>query len=73
VGRSLDLDVEFLFHPHVTVAHHLSDKAMDRTFDELAKFEFSFEVGEFHLYVNDASDGWRRTRDFILQRADGAG
>jgi 2'-5' RNA ligase len=69
----LDLDVLFPFHPHVTVAHHLSDMAMDRAFDDLADFECSFEVGEFHLYVHDASDGWRPTRGFILQRADGAG
>jgi 2'-5' RNA ligase len=69
----LDIDVHFPFHPHVTVAHHVSDDAMDRAFDDLAEFECSFEVGEFHLYVHDASDGWRPTRDFILQRADGAG
>ena len=40
---------------------------------DLAEFDCSFEVGEFHLNVHDASAGWRPTRDFILQRADGAG
>ena len=69
----LDIDVDFPFHPHVTVAHHVSADLMDRAFDDLAEFECSFEVGEFHLYVHDASDGWRPTRDFILQRAEGAG
>ena len=35
----LDVDVEFPFHPHVTVAHHLTDEQMDRAFDELAEFD----------------------------------
>ena len=58
----LDVDVEFPFHPHVTVAHHLTDEQMDRAFDELAEFECSFDVTSFHLYVHDAAEGWRPTR-----------
>jgi 2'-5' RNA ligase len=69
----LDVEIRYPFHPHVTVAHHVSEDLMDQAFDDLADFECSFEVGEFHLYVHDVSDGWRPTRDFILQRADGAG
>ena len=64
----LDVDVEFPFHPHVTVAHHLTDEQMDRAFDELAEFECSFDVTSFHLYVHDAAEGWRPTHDFALQR-----
>ena len=67
----LDVDVEFPFHPHVTVAHHLTDEQMDRAFDELAEFECSFDVTSFHLYVHDAAEGWRPTRDFALQRGPG--
>ena len=65
----LDVDVEYPFHPHVTVAHHLTDEQMDQAFDELAEFECSYEVTRFHLYVHDAADGWRPTRDFPLARA----
>jgi 2'-5' RNA ligase len=68
----LAIDVEFPFHPHVTVAHHLSDEQMDQAFGELAEFECSFEVAEFHLYVHDDVEGWRPTRDFTFQRVDGA-
>ena len=67
----LDVDVEFPFHPHVTVAHHLTEAQMDQAFDELAEFECSFEVTSFHLYVHDAAEGWRPTRDFALQRGPG--
>ena len=63
----LDIDVEFPFHPHVTVAHHLSEEAMDQAFGDLADFDASFEVSGFHLYVHDQLTGWRPTRDFILQ------
>lgn len=61
----LDLDLSFPYHPHVTVAHHLGDAELDRAFDELARFECSFEVADFHLYVHDG-DAWQTTRVFPL-------
>jgi 2'-5' RNA ligase len=64
----LDIDVDFPFHPHVTVAHHLSEDDLDRAFGDLADFECSFEVADFHLYVHDDVDGWQPTRDFVLRR-----
>lgn len=50
----LKRDPQFYYHPHVTVAHHVNDAAMDRAFDELASYECSFEVGAFRLYEHDA-------------------
>jgi 2'-5' RNA ligase len=67
----LDVDVEFPFHPHVTVAHHLTEDQLDRAFADLAGFECSFEVSSFHLYVHDAVEGWRPTRDFALSQGPG--
>ncbi len=58
--------MEFPFHPHVTVAHHLSDDVMDRAFDDLSGFDCAYEVTRFHLYVHDEAEGWRPTRDFRL-------
>lgn len=63
----LDVDVEFPFHPHVTIAHHLPDDMMDRAFTDLAEFDATYEVTRFHLYVHDAVEGWRPTRDFMLR------
>jgi 2'-5' RNA ligase len=63
----LAVDLAFPYHPHVTIAHHLSDDQLDRAFDELADFECRFDVEDFKLYVHDEDLGWRPTRYFALQ------
>lgn len=63
----LGVDLAYPYHPHVTVAHHLDDGALDRAFEELATFDCEFDVTEFHLYVHDDSRGWRPTNEFSLQ------
>ena len=65
----LEVGLTFPYHPHVTVAHDLPEEALDRAFGELADFECTFEVDDFHLYVHDEQDGWRPTRDFALRSA----
>ena len=60
----LKRDVRFYYHPHVTIAHHIDDEAMDRAFDELASYECSFEVGAFHLYEHGDDLVWRAVRRF---------
>lgn len=62
----LAVELEFPYHPHVTVAHHLDDPALDRAFEELAGFECRFRVSDFHLYVHHDEEGWRSTRTFPL-------
>lgn len=63
----LRCDLDFPFHPHVTVAHHLDGPTLDRAFDDLAGFECRFAVTDFHLYEHDAADGWRPTHEFRLR------
>jgi 2'-5' RNA ligase len=62
----LALELDFPYHPHVTVAHLDDEARLDRAFEELAGFECAFTVDEFHLYVHDAEHGWQPTRDFAL-------
>lgn len=62
----LAVDLDFPYHPHVTVAHHLDDHVLDRAFADLAGFEARFSVGCFHLYEHDPDRGWRPTRSFEL-------
>ena len=62
LARSLD----YPYHPHVTVAHHLDDDRLDRAFDEMATFDCAFTVTDFHLYVHDGDHGWKATHDFVL-------
>ncbi|GAA1925562.1 2'-5' RNA ligase family protein [Nocardioides hwasunensis] len=62
----LAVDLDFPYHPHVTVAHHLDDPTLDRAFDELADFECRFAVDAFNLYVHDQRSGWQPTREYGL-------
>jgi 2'-5' RNA ligase len=62
----LAVDLQFPYHPHVTVAHHLDDRRLDRAFSELADFECAFDAAQFSLYVHDRDEGWVPTRNFPL-------
>jgi 2'-5' RNA ligase len=62
VQRTLD----FPYHPHVTVAHHLDDEALDRAFTELADFRASFRVDHLELYHHDHDGVWRVVHRFAL-------
>ena len=62
----LSVELQFPYHPHVTIAHHLPDEALDRAFAELAGFESLFGAEEFHLYVHDEEKGWQPSREFSL-------
>lgn len=59
-------DLEFPYHPHVTVAHGIEDVRLDRAFDELAFFDAAYEVSEFHLYQHGDDDVWRPMTRFAL-------
>ena len=63
----LAIDSEFPYHPHVTVAHHLSDDLLDRAFAEKADFDCRFNAEEFLLYVHREDRGWTPHRTFRLQ------
>ena len=62
----LSVELQFPYHPHVTIAHHLPDEALDRAFGELADFESLFGAEEFHLYVHDEEKGWQPSLEFPL-------
>lgn len=62
----LGIDLDFPYHPHVTVAHHLDDASLDRAFGDLADFECRFAVERFALYVHDQQVGWQPTHQYGL-------
>ncbi|HET6625605.1 MAG TPA: 2'-5' RNA ligase family protein [Nocardioidaceae bacterium] len=68
----LACDLQFPYHPHVTVAHHLDDDRLDKAFNELADFECEFEADHFSLYVHGTEKGWQPTRDFALTARGGS-
>lgn len=59
-------ELTFPFHPHVTVAHHLDDDALDRAAKELAEFSAAFEVNAFVLYEHGSDGIWRPRRRFAF-------
>jgi len=63
----LDRELSFPFHPHVTVAHHLDDDALDRAGKELAAFAAAFDVDGFVLYEHGADGVWRPRRRFSFE------
>jgi 2'-5' RNA ligase len=62
----LEVELHYPYHPHVTIAHHVSVQQLDLAFDELADFECEFRVEHFGLYVHDDERGWTPTRCFGL-------
>jgi 2'-5' RNA ligase len=61
-------DLQFPYHPHVTVAHHLDDAALDTAFDSLAGFRCEFAVSAVELYRHDDDGVWRAARSYPLGR-----
>lgn len=56
----------FPYHPHVTVAHDVSEDDLDRAFDDLAAYHAAFDVDRFWLYEQSAAGAWSPTRSFLL-------
>lgn len=62
----LAADLQFPYHPHVTIAHHLDEPQLDRAFLDLSPFECTFDVPEFLLYVHNPDAGWQPDTSFAL-------
>ena len=58
--------LEFPYHPHVTIAHHLGEDELDRAFTDLGDFRCDFRVGSIELYTHDEDGVWRVQRSFAL-------
>lgn len=63
VTRELDFD----YHPHVTVAHNVSEEELDAAFVGLDGFSVAFDVPAIVLYHHGEDDVWRPERAFDLQ------
>lgn len=59
-------DISFHYHPHVTVAHDVSEVALDRASEELADYDVSFQVRAVSLYEHGPDRMWRPQRDYAL-------
>jgi 2'-5' RNA ligase len=59
-------DLEFYYHPHVTVAHNVPTESLDLAFTDLADYSVAFEVGAYQLYELGEDDVWRPVHEFTL-------
>lgn len=59
-------ELQFPYHPHVTVAHSIAEEAMDRAFAELADYEADWPCTGFALYEQGADAVWRKLREFTF-------
>jgi 2'-5' RNA ligase len=62
----LERELQFPYHPHVTVAHDLPEESLTKAFDELVTYEARFSVTAFHLYEHGADGVWRPRWEFAL-------
>jgi 2'-5' RNA ligase len=58
--------LRFNYHPHVTVAHEVSDEALDRAFQDMASYDARFTVEAISLYEHGDDNVWRPVRGFAL-------
>ena len=54
----LDVELAYPYYPHVTVAHNVSDEALDAAQAALADVEFEFYVTHVRLDVQRADGSW---------------
>lgn len=69
----LERELEFPFHPHVTVAHDVSKAGLDAAEEELHAFEASFPVRAMGLYEHVPSGLWKLREELHFgEVADGS-
>ena len=59
-------DLPFPYHPHVTVAHDISEAGMDRAMASLRDYEARFTVRTIGLYEHDATGLWQLREEVPL-------
>lgn len=66
LARKLD----FSYHPHVTVAHDVSEASMDTALRRLVDFEESFQVRSMGLFEHEAGGVWTPREELTFGRQD---
>ncbi|MBW5420921.1 2'-5' RNA ligase family protein [Streptomyces sp. BG9H] len=59
-------ELQFPYHPHVTVAHGIAEEAMDQAFEELSEYEAQWSCTGFALYEQGSDGVWRKLREFAF-------
>jgi 2'-5' RNA ligase len=59
-------DLEFPYHPHVTVAQDIADELLDEAYEGLAGFVARFRVEGVVLFARDPDGRWQWRKEFPL-------
>jgi 2'-5' RNA ligase len=59
-------DLQFPYHPHVTVAQDIADDRLDEAYDGLAGFVARFRVEGVVLFSRDPDGRWQWRKEFPL-------
>ncbi|MET9321209.1 2'-5' RNA ligase family protein [Streptomyces sp. NPDC003038] len=60
----LSRELAFPYHPHVTVAHGISEEAMDLAYTALAEYAAEWVCEGFALYEQGSDGVWRKLREY---------
>jgi 2'-5' RNA ligase len=60
----VERELQFPYHPHVTVAHDIPEAALDRARRELADFAAEWTATGFALYEQGGDGVWRKMREY---------
>jgi 2'-5' RNA ligase len=59
-------DLDFPYHPHVTVAQEIDDAALDEAYSALSGFTAKFVVDSFNLFERAPDGRWTKCREYGL-------
>lgn len=65
----LEREVEFPYHPHVTVAHDVPAEMLDEAYDGLAGYDARFLVEAFTAFEQGGGGYWHPSHHFPFGRA----
>lgn len=68
----LDVQLAYPYYPHVTVAHNVSDEALDEASRALAETDFEFLVSQVRLDVQRPDGSWSPHTTFEFSASAGA-
>lgn len=59
-------ELQFPYHPHVTVAHGIAEEAMDRAYAELSEYTAAWTCTSFALYEQGTDAVWRKLNTYAF-------
>lgn len=59
-------ELDFPYHPHVTIAQDVMPSALDKAYESLQDFVARFQVGAFTMFERGKDGAWQPRREFPL-------